>query len=66
MGVFEAWDRQWFALCSSGDLVPLGDHGDYEAADATANDLGLETIWLTDAETVTQWQETIALVQAAA
>ena len=36
MSAFECWDRQWFALLVTGDLFPLGDHGDYEAADDPA------------------------------
>jgi hypothetical protein len=59
MSGFECWGRQWFALLVSGDLVPLGDHGDFDAADATAQSLGLETVWLADAETVTRWREII-------
>jgi hypothetical protein len=38
----------WFALNEDGLLYNLGDHGDYEAADATATDLGLNTVWLFD------------------
>ena len=59
MSDFEIWERQWFALLVTGDLFPLGDHGDYEAADATARNLGCEFVWLADAETVTQWREVI-------
>ena len=59
---FESWDRQWFALLNNGDLFPLGDHGDFEAADATARDLGCEAIWIADAKTVTQWRKVIEQV----
>ena len=59
---FESWDRQWFALLVTGDLFPLGDHGDFEAADATACNLGCEFVWLANAQTVAQWQEVIGQV----
>lgn len=38
----------WFALNEDGLLYNLGDHGDYEAANDTAEDLGLNVIWLFD------------------
>ena len=31
---------------------------------ATASDLGLEVIWLADADTVTQWQKSAEFVKA--
>jgi len=62
--VQQAWERQWFALLACGNLAPLGDHGDYEAAEATASDLGLEVIWLADADTITQWQKSAEFVKA--
>ena len=54
-----SWERQWFALVATGDLFPLGDHGDFETAEQSAKNLGLEVVWLADAETVTRWQEEI-------
>ena len=62
--VQQTWERQWFALLACGNLAPLGDHGDYEAAEATASDLGLEVIWLADADTITQWQKSAEFVKA--
>ena len=59
---YENKDRQWFALSSSGDLLSLGDCGDFDAAEEIANDLEIETIWIADAETARQWQDTIAKV----
>jgi len=56
---FESAERQWFALCADGNLAPLGDHGDYEAADDTARDLGLEVVWLIDGPGATQWAHVI-------
>ena len=50
----------WFALCSNGNLEPLGNHINYTAADAAATDLGLEVIWLIDRKTAAQWADTIS------
>ncbi len=36
----------YFALNSDGLMYNLGDHGDYEAATDTAENLKLEVIWL--------------------
>lgn len=40
--IFENPERMCFAVCKNGVVVPIGDHGDHEAAKATADDLGLE------------------------
>lgn len=39
---YENIERMYFALFADGKLAPLGDHGDREAATATAEDLGLD------------------------
>jgi hypothetical protein len=36
----------YFALNEDGLLYNLGDHGDYESADCTAQDMQLNAIWL--------------------
>lgn len=36
----------YFALASDGLFYNLGDHGDFEAANDTAENLKIETIWL--------------------
>jgi hypothetical protein len=36
----------YFALNNDGLMCNLGDHGDHEAAQATADDLRIEVIWL--------------------
>jgi hypothetical protein len=36
----------YFALNEDGLLYNLGDHGDYESADCTAQDMQLSAIWL--------------------
>ena len=55
----EEFNRMWFALCSDGALAILGDHGDYNAADATADYLGLDVIWLVCGDDAAQWADTI-------
>ena len=47
----------YFALGSDGFLHTLGDHGDMEAAEESALDLGLTTVWLFDEETARSWVE---------
>lgn len=36
----------YFALNNDGLLYSLGDHGDFESADCTAQDMQLDAIWL--------------------
>jgi hypothetical protein len=57
--MYEDFSRMWFALCADGTLSVLGDHGDYAAADATAEDLGLDVIWLVCGNDAAQWADTI-------
>jgi hypothetical protein len=54
-----SFQRTWFALCSDGALAVLGDHGDYEAASATADDLGMEVVWLVCGDDAAQWADVI-------
>ena len=49
----------YYALQSNGDLFILGDHGDIESAEETAQDVGLEVVWLADQETIEQWRAMI-------
>jgi len=53
------FERTWFALLADGTLAILGDHGDYEAADATATDLGYDAIWLVCGNDAAQWADAI-------
>lgn len=46
MDKYSAFERTWFAVLEDGTLAILGDHGDYEAAHATASDLGYNVIEL--------------------
>ena len=38
----------YFALNNDGLLYNLGDHGDFDSADCTAEDMQLNAIWLID------------------
>jgi hypothetical protein len=48
----------YFALNNDGLLYNLGDHGDFESADCTANDMQLDAVWLInqyDAESMAEF-----------
>jgi hypothetical protein len=45
----------YFALNSDGLIYNLGDHGDWEAADETSQDMMLEPIWLLDEFEAQNW-----------
>jgi hypothetical protein len=51
--------EMYYCLCSHGELWILGDHGDYEAANDTAESMGLEVVWLFGEETAKQWRNTL-------
>jgi hypothetical protein len=36
----------YFALNNDGLLYNLGDHGDFESADCTAQDMQLDAVWI--------------------
>jgi len=55
----ESFERTWFALCADGALAILGDHGDFEAASATADDLGMEVVWLVRGPDAADWADAI-------
>lgn len=40
----------------TGELFILGNHGDYEAASLTAEDMGLEPVWILTEEAAEQWR----------
>jgi len=50
----------YFCLASDGLIYNLGDHGDYEAADATAESLNLEVIWMLGEDTARSWMDTLS------
>ena len=45
----------YFALSPDGLLCNLGDHGDWEAANESSEDLMLEPIWLVDEFEAQNW-----------
>ena len=45
----------YFALNNDGLIYNLGDHGDFDAADATASDLKIDAIWLLDEFEAQNW-----------
>jgi len=49
----------YFCLASDGLLYNLGDHGDYEAAEDTAQSLGLDVIWMFGESTAHSWRDTL-------
>ena len=49
----------YFALASDGFIYNLGDHGDYEAANDTAESLGLDVIWMLGEDTARSWNDTL-------
>ena len=56
----ESADRQWFALSGiDGKLYALGDCGDYDAADEVAYDLGVDAVWIVDAEQAREFKAVI-------
>lgn len=48
----------YFCLASDGLIYNLGNHGDVEAADDTANSLGLEVIWMLGETEARSWMDT--------
>lgn len=50
----------YFCLASDGLIYNLGDHGDCEAADATAESLGLEVIWMFGEDVAKSWVDTLS------
>ncbi len=50
----------YFTLAGDGLLYNLGDHGDYEAANDTAESLGLDVIWMLGEDTARIWNNTLA------
>ena len=45
----------YFALNNDGLIYNLGDHGDWEAANESSEDLMLEPIWLVDEFEAQNW-----------
>lgn len=56
---YESPERMYFALCSDGDLLCLGDCGDFDVANEIADDLGLEVVWLISGVEAKYWAEVL-------
>jgi len=50
----------WFALADDGELHNLCDCGDFEAAEESAKDMGINPIWTFDEFIAINWLNTIA------
>jgi len=51
--------EMFFCLSGDGELYILGNHGDWEAAEDTAQNLGLDPIWVFGEESAKQWRNTL-------
>ena len=47
----------YFALADDGLMYNLCDCGDFDAAEESATDLGINAIWLADEQAARQWQK---------
>ena len=56
--------QDFFCIGADGNLWILGNHGDYEAANDTAESLGIDAIWLFGEDTAAQWMEKLATATA--
>lgn len=48
---------RWFALADDGCLYCLADCGDIDAAEESAEDLGINAVWLIDPKTAAEWRD---------
>ena len=51
--------ENYCCLATDGLLYALGNHGDYEAANDTAESLGLDVIWLFGEATRDSWRDSL-------
>jgi hypothetical protein len=51
--------ENYYCLASDGLLYALGNHGDYEAANDTAESLGLDVIWMFGEATRDSWRDSL-------
>lgn len=51
--------EMFFCLSSDGQLYILGNHGDWEAAEDTATNMGLDPIWVFGEESAKQWRSVL-------
>ena len=59
MNWYEERYRMYFAVLRDGDLFYLGDHGDPEAAEATADDQCLDWVLVVDGKDALSWRASI-------
>ena len=51
----------WFCVdADTGDIFFLGNHGDFEAAEDTAQSLGLNSVWTFGEQTARHWQKQLS------
>ena len=48
--------EMYFCIDWTGEMWILGNHGDYEAANDTAESLGIDVLWLIDETTAHNWR----------
>ena len=48
--------EMYFCIDRTGEMWILGNHGDYEAANDTAESLGIDVLWLLDEATAYNWR----------
>jgi hypothetical protein len=51
--------QNYYCLDADGNLYALGNHGDYDAAEDTAKDLGHDVIWLFGEATMRSWHHSL-------
>ena len=51
---------RYFALADDGFIYDLCDCGDFDAAEESANDLGITAVWLINEPSAAQWLERLA------
>lgn len=49
----------YFCLSGDGNIYFLGNHGDWEAAEDTAQNLGYNPIWVFGEESAKDWANTL-------
>lgn len=50
----------WFALADDGLMYCLCDCVDFDAAEESAADIGINAVWIADEETARQWHARLA------
>ena len=58
------YNEIYFCLATDGLIYILGEHGDSETANATAENLGLDVVWLFGESTAHSWRDVLNNVEA--